>query len=113
MPSSSTLPLTHPLQDWVDANGKGKGPADPLKPSNTRAALAADAAKRDAELRSQFVVVPPGDEAKTVACPICKESLKSEFQEDDEEWVWKNAVDVDGRVRCFPFLHFGLRVIFN
>lgn len=67
-----------------------------------KAAAAADAAKRDAELRAQFVVVPPGDEAKPIACPICKETLKSEFQEDDEEWVWKNAVDVEGRVR-FPF----------
>lgn len=66
-----------------------------------KVAAAADAAKRDIELRAQFVVVPPGDEAKTIACPICKEPLKSEFQEDDEEWVWKNAVNVDGRVRCF------------
>lgn len=66
-----------------------------------KAAAAADAAKRDAELRAQFVVVPPGDEAKPIACPICKETLKSEFQEDDEEWVWKNAVDVEGRVRLF------------
>ena len=44
------------------------------------------------------MVVPPGDEAKTISCPICKETLKSEFLEDDEEWVWKNAVLKDDRV---------------
>ena len=46
-----------------------------------------------------FVVVPPGDEAKPISCPICKETLKSEFMEDDEEWVWRNAVKKDDRVR--------------
>src|SRR6267154_871719 len=30
----------------------------------------------DAELHTQFVVVPPGDEAKPISCPICKETLK-------------------------------------
>jgi pre-mRNA cleavage complex 2 protein Pcf11 len=65
---------------------------------NHKAAAAAEAAKADAELRAMFVVVPPGDEAKTLSCPICKETLKSEFLEDDEEWVWKNAVKKDDRV---------------
>lgn len=37
-----------------------------------------------------------------MSCPICKETLKSEFLEDDEEWVWKNATRKDDRVRA-PF----------
>ncbi|EIM88315.1 uncharacterized protein STEHIDRAFT_167626 [Stereum hirsutum FP-91666 SS1] len=86
------------LEDWIQNNGKGKSSAGPWRPSNIKSAATADAAKREAELRAQSVVVPPGDEAKTVDCPICKEILKSEFQEDEEEWVWKNAVDVDGRI---------------
>ena len=45
-----------------------------------------------------YVVVPPGDEAQAVSCPICKEPLKSEFLEDDEEWVWRNAVKKDDKV---------------
>ena len=57
------------------------------------------AAKREAELRAMHVVVPPGDEAKPISCPICKELLKSEFLEDDEEWVWRNAIKKDDRVR--------------
>jgi pre-mRNA cleavage complex 2 protein Pcf11 len=51
------------------------------------------------DLRAQFVVVPAGAEAKMIACPVCKEVLRAEFNEDDEEWVWRNAMDVDGRVR--------------
>ena len=33
-----------------------------------------------------------------MSCPICKETLKSEFLEDDEDWVWKNAIKKDDRV---------------
>ena len=51
-----------------------------------------------ADLRAQYVVVPAGDEARVISCPVCKEGLKPEFNEDDEEWVWKNAANVDGRV---------------
>ncbi|KAJ7590956.1 hypothetical protein C8J56DRAFT_934310 [Mycena floridula] len=77
------------LEDWIHdiTDVKGKGRADGTHPSNHKATAAAESAKRDAELRSQFVV-----------CPICKEVLKSEFLEDDEDWVWKNAVKKDGKV---------------
>ena len=53
----------------------------------------ADRAKDEAQLRAQFVVVPPGAAAQVISCPICKESLK--FLEEDEEWVWRNAVKED------------------
>jgi hypothetical protein len=49
---------------------------------------------------AMFVVVPPGDESKPVTCPVCHEQLKSEFLEDDEEWVWKNAISMRGKVRA-------------
>ncbi|KAL0573968.1 mRNA 3' end processing factor [Marasmius crinis-equi] len=86
------------VEDWVHdvPDTKGKGRAD--RPLNPRAAAAAEAHKRDAELRSQYVVVPPGDESKTISCPVCKEILSPEFVEDDEEWVWKNAVKKDERI---------------
>ena len=87
-------------QDWIHdgaVDRKGKDRADgPYV--NSKAAAAAEAARREAELRTQFVVVPPGDEAKPISCPICKEPLKSEFLEDDEEWVWRNAVKKDDKV---------------
>ena len=83
---------------------KGKGRTDGHRPLNAKAAAAAIIAKRDADLRALYVVVPPGDEAKPVSCPICKETIKSEFLEDDEDWVWKNATNKDDRV-CFRSLH--------
>jgi pre-mRNA cleavage complex 2 protein Pcf11 len=92
------------FQDWVhdvSVDVKGKGRAEGVRPINAKAAAAAEVAKRDADLRAQFIVVPPGEEAKPVACPICKESFKSEWVEDVEDWVWRNAVLKDDRVRAF------------
>ncbi|KAG5639262.1 hypothetical protein H0H81_004923 [Sphagnurus paluster] len=88
------------VEDWVHdtTNAKGKGRADGVQRLNPKAAAAAEVAKRDIELRAMFVVVPDGQEAIPVACPICKETLKSEFLEDNEDWVWKNAVKKDERV---------------
>jgi len=83
------------IHDTVDAKGKG---TDRHRPLSAKAAAAAEIEKRDAELRALYVVVPPGDEAKPISCPICKETIKSEFLEDDEDWVWKNAIKKDDRV---------------
>ncbi|EJU06268.1 hypothetical protein DACRYDRAFT_92340 [Dacryopinax primogenitus] len=51
------------------------------------------AAKKRKELERSFVVIPPGEDTKPRFCPICKEQLKTEFLEDEEEWVWRNAVE--------------------
>ncbi|KAI9063314.1 hypothetical protein FKP32DRAFT_1628211 [Trametes sanguinea] len=88
------------LEDWIhgdSADVKGKGRADG-RAMSSKAAAAEEAAKREAELRAMHVVVPPGDEAKPISCPICKEHLKSEFLEDEEEWVWRNAIKKDDRI---------------
>ncbi|CAL1700836.1 unnamed protein product [Somion occarium] len=82
-------------EDWIHDGSvdlKGKGRADGLV--NAKAIAAAEAAKADAELRAMYVVVPPGDEAQSMSCPICKEPLKAEFLEDDEESV---SVEVNSR----------------
>ena len=78
---------------------------------NAKASAAAENAKREAELQAQYVIVPPGDEAQVVSCPICKETLKSEFLQDDEDWeVWKNAIKKDDRV-CFICVCFCVRIL--
>ncbi|TRM67706.1 hypothetical protein BD626DRAFT_479581 [Schizophyllum amplum] len=90
------------FEDWVhDVAGdvKGKRRADA-----TKDVAAEEDAKRHAELASQYVVIPSGEEALPTSCPICKETLKSEFLEDDEEWVWRNAVRKDDKLyhsTCF------------
>ena len=77
---------------------KGKGRVGPSRGNLARPASSVEDAKRLAELRTHFVVVPAGDEARTISCPICKEVFKAEFNEDDEDWIWKNAVKVESRV---------------
>ncbi|KAF8308156.1 hypothetical protein DL93DRAFT_2171317 [Clavulina sp. PMI_390] len=96
-------------EDWMndvaptntsDAKGKGRA-SDNLHsyPPTSVKGIAAAAAERDANLRKQYVVVPPGDESKPITCPICKELMKTEFMEEDEEWVWRNAIVAKGKVR--------------
>ncbi|GAA5901934.1 hypothetical protein JCM8208_006643 [Rhodotorula glutinis] len=69
----------------------------------TSSSAAAAAATIDrAALRKLKVPVPPasatgedgglGDKP----CPVCQDKLKSEWSDDEEEWVWWNAVVVDG-----------------
>lgn len=60
---------------------------------------AAAAQEKETQLKNAYVVIPLGDEAKTVTCPICKEVLNPEFLEEEEEWVYKNAIEVKDRVR--------------
>ena len=45
-----------------------------------------------------FVPVPSDPELSSKPCPICKESFKSQWSEDEEEWIWLNAIEVDGVV---------------
>ncbi|KAF8605411.1 hypothetical protein BDV93DRAFT_521727 [Ceratobasidium sp. AG-I] len=78
--------------DWIH------GDRDAGESVTTVKAQAAAAVEREAKLRASFVIVPPGEEAKPAVCPICKESIKSEYLEDDEEWVWRNAINVKGQI---------------
>lgn len=48
---------------------------------------------------ASLVIAPPSKEAKPAVYPICKDSIKSEYLEDDEEWVWTNAASARGQVR--------------
>jgi hypothetical protein len=96
------------VQDWIrdlpySSGEKVTGLSSRLP--NAKAVATAECAKRDAELRARFVVVPTGDEAKHVTCPICKEVFKSEFNEDDEEWIWKDALKIEDKA-CLTYKRF-------
>jgi hypothetical protein len=60
---------------------------------------AAAIAKKREELQSAWIPVPSDPTKAALPCPICKEKFISEFNEDEEEWIWKNAVEADGQVR--------------
>lgn len=62
-------------------------------------APAAAAAKIDrAALMQQWIVAPTDPVLASAPCPICKEKFTSEYSEDEEEWIWRNAVKADNKV---------------
>lgn len=61
----------------------------------------AKATKTAEELQKKWVRVPSGPQSASAVCPVCKEGFKREWSEDEEEWVWRNAIDVSGKVRFF------------
>ena len=84
-----------PVARWV--RGGFDDTADPV--SEREAGAAGDVA-REQELRNKFsksiVVVPTDAEVSARACPICKEKFQSVWSEEEEEWIWQNATEVDG-----------------
>lgn len=48
--------------------------------------------------RASYVVVPAGEETKSIRCPVCKEAIRSEFWEEEEEWVWRGVVKVKEKI---------------
>lgn len=49
-----------------------------------------------AKLEKSTVIVPP--EHMGTACPICQDKFTSCWSDEEEEWIYKNAVMVDGQV---------------
>lgn len=92
--------------DWVkdvtrDVSGEGNQSPRSLEKGKGRALSpmsGVSSEEREAKLRASYVIIPPGDEAKRTKCPICKETIKTEFLDDEEEWVWRNAVSVKGKI---------------
>ncbi|KAG8964528.1 hypothetical protein FRC03_001694 [Tulasnella sp. 419] len=83
---------SHGQNSTSSANEKGKGRAS--SPSASKQSVE----ERLAKLKASFVVIPPGEETKTILCVICKEHIKPEFSDDDEEWIWRNATSVRGKI---------------
>lgn len=63
---------------------------------------AAFVAKQRAELQNSWIPVPSDPARAALPCPICKEKFVSEYNEDEEEWIWMNAIEADGQVRLGP-----------
>ena len=53
----------------------------------------------DVETLSKLKVhVPTSEHLLNLPCPICQEKFKSVWDSEEEEWVWKNALEVKGRI---------------
>lgn len=69
--------------------------------ANANSALKVDPvtiAKRREELSNAWIPVPSDPSKAALPCPICKEKFISEYNEDEEEWIWKNAIQVEGQI---------------
>ena len=51
-----------------------------------------------AQLKKRWIKVPQDAKKKTLPCPVCKETHKPEWAEDEEEWVFRNAIEISGIV---------------
>ncbi|BEI84132.1 hypothetical protein CcaverHIS002_0407360 [Cutaneotrichosporon cavernicola] len=78
---------------WIHENSEA-GPSEPKPETVTSTKLTAE---RLAALKRKWVRAP-ADPAKATPCPICKEQFKPEWSEDEEEWVFNNAVNVHGTI---------------
>lgn len=85
----------------------------PSKIQPSAAVLQADIAKKKAEstaeLLNKFVMVPPtaATDEEISRCPICKETFKNEYSEEEEDWVWRNCIEIDGKVSLVPWSRRG------
>lgn len=91
------------LQEWINETASAEaGPShSPTKAQFGVAVPAKLTAERVAALQRKWVRVPGDSSKAAIPCPICKEVFKSEWSEEEEEWVWRNALDVNGTVRDF------------
>lgn len=90
------------LEEWIRGGYDDDAPSKVNETGSTgtgRVAVAMTPAQ-EAELKAAtnaFVVAPSDDPGvATKPCPICKELFKSEWSEEEEEWIWKNAIKVNG-----------------
>lgn len=103
-------------QDWIHSDDHlllddplhpGLGPQASTSTTKLASAVAASLAIDRAALKKQKVPAPTDDPVKLAKpCPVCKEKWKAEFEEEEEEWVFWNAVEVDGVVCLFSTFPF-------
>lgn len=65
--------------------------------SNRGPSLPSLAKLSPAEIKSTFVRVPLNKHTASLPCPICREKFVLSFNDVAEEWVWKNALEVQGK----------------
>ncbi|KAK8864405.1 hypothetical protein IAR55_001653 [Kwoniella newhampshirensis] len=81
------------IKDVVEA-----GPSTLSLPGRQQGTTSQVSAERIAQLRQKWVKVPQDTKKAASVCPVCKEAFKAEWSEDEEEWIWKNALNINGTI---------------
>lgn len=83
------------FDDSVPASkGSGAGAASGDGESKSGMTAAQEKALKE-KFSKSFVVAPTDPDLASKPCPICKEAFKSQWSEDEEEWIWLNAIKVE------------------
>lgn len=85
-------------QDWI-RGGHDDSPfqaGSSTEETSLSAISSAQQSHLKAQFDSSFVITPSDPEIASEPCPICKEPFKSEFSEDEEEWIWKGTIKENG-----------------
>jgi hypothetical protein len=110
--SSHYQPQANEPQDWVKdfSSSSEAGPSTQIQNNGDGKQPARLTAEKLAAYRLKWVRVPTDPTKAAQPCPICKEAFKGEWSEQEEEWVWKNAMEIGKKVgsspspSLFPFL---------
>ncbi|KAL9712870.1 mRNA 3' end processing factor [Leucoagaricus gongylophorus] len=92
------------VEDWVHESSRdatNKPRTSRSTSLRVKALTTVEGVEQGVNVELRYVTVPPGDEAKLLShpiCPICKETLQVEFLEEEEEWIWRNAIKKDDKV---------------
>ncbi|ORY33968.1 hypothetical protein BCR39DRAFT_517977 [Naematelia encephala] len=83
-------------EEWInDFSVPDAGPSkSSTQSANSLSLPTALTPARVAELQLKSVPVPQDPTKASQPCPICKDVFKKEWDEVEEEWVWRNAVRV-------------------
>ncbi|RSH87338.1 hypothetical protein EHS25_003247 [Saitozyma podzolica] len=85
-------------EEWVtDFANSEAGPSKSPTKAQTEKDIASSKIAGEA-LQNRWVKVPSDPAKAARPCPICKEPFKSEWSDEEETWIWKNAVEVDGKI---------------
>ena len=76
-------------QEWIEQSVVAEAGPSTTAPTSK---LTAD---RIVQLKKKRVKVPSDPDIAARPCPVCKEPFKAEWSEEDEEWVWHNAIDIN------------------
>ncbi|KAK0529460.1 mRNA 3' end processing factor [Tilletia horrida] len=94
------------FDDTVPNSSSGETGGDGMQAGRS----AEDEAALRAKHQATIVVAPTDAEVAAKPCPICKEKFQSEWSEDEEDWIWRNAVLVDG-IYCHASCHASAKVM--
>ncbi|KAK6910080.1 hypothetical protein I203_104109 [Kwoniella mangroviensis CBS 8507] len=89
------------INDTYSSSSAEAGPStNPMlnSPGKSASTTMTISAERLQQLREKWIKVPSSNAKANSVCPVCKESFVKEWSQDEEEWIWKNALNINGTI---------------